>query len=354
MNDQQLVRLSIGQLAGLVETALRRVGMSEENVAVITNTIVASECDGARGHGLLRLPGFVHSVKIGWVDGKASPKIVTEAPSLVVVDAQNGFAQRALAHVRPRLVAMVRNSGCATLLTRNSHHFAALWPDIEEFAVEGFIALTCVNSRKRMSVWSGTRPVTGTNAMAFACPRPDHLPLVWDQSSSVQSQGDVLLAVTTGQDVPPGVGCDASGAPTTSPAAILDGGALLPFGGNKGASIAVMIEILAAALTGSPFGFEDGLPAQTAATSKGGQFLLVIDPRRCNNSFDARVSSLFEALMKAGATRFPGDRRYRARQISRMEGIRIDAATYAMLLRFGNAEPHAEEGRGLTEAASGQ
>jgi delta1-piperideine-2-carboxylate reductase len=34
----------------------------------------------------------------------------------------------------------------------NSHHFAALWPDIEPFADEGFITLACVYSKKRMSL----------------------------------------------------------------------------------------------------------------------------------------------------------------------------------------------------------
>jgi len=253
--------------------ALLRAGASPQNVAALAGTIVASERDGVRSHGLLRLRGFVHSIKIGWADGQARPRIVSEAPGLLVVDAQNGFAQTALAHVRSKLAGMARSNGTAVLLTRNSHHFAALWPDIEEFAAEGFVALTCVNSKKRMAAWEGRRPVTGTNAMAFACPRTGHLPLVWDQSSSVMSQGDVLLAASKGHDVPLGVGCDANGEPTTSSSAILNGGALLPFGGNKGASIAVMIEILAAALTGGPFAFEDESPAQTATTSKGGTVL---------------------------------------------------------------------------------
>jgi hypothetical protein len=150
MSERESVRLSLAQLTELVEAALRAVGVSPENVAAIAGTIVASERDGTRSHGLLRLPGFLHSIQIGWADGQARPTVVSETPSLLVVDAQNGFAQAALAFARPRLASMVRSSGAAILLTRNSHHYAALWPDIEEFAVEGFIALTCVNSKKRM------------------------------------------------------------------------------------------------------------------------------------------------------------------------------------------------------------
>jgi delta1-piperideine-2-carboxylate reductase len=330
MNDQ--IVLSLDQLGGLIESALKRGGMSEANVKPVAETMLSCERDGVRSHGLLRLPGFVRSMQVGWADGQAQPRVIETAPSLCVVDAQNGFAQVCLALVRDQLMDMARVTGTAVLLTRNSHHFAALWPDLEPFADAGFVALTCVNSKKRMAAWGGTKPIIGTNAVAFACPRAGQLPLIWDQSSSVLSQGDVLLAANAGRQVAPGVGCNAEGQPTTSPAAILDGGALLPFGGNKGASIAVMVEILAAALTGAPFGFEDESPGATATTSKGGQFLLLVDPSRAGSRFGERVNMLVGAVLEAGAARLPGDRRYQQRKHSLAAGVRLTESEYARLL----------------------
>jgi len=161
--------------------------------------------------------------------------------------------------------------------------------------------------------------------------------MVWDQSSSVMSQGDLLLAARKGSAVPLGAGCDANGDPTTDPSAILDGGAILPFGGHKGASIAVMVEILAAALTGSPFGFEDTSPGAAGTTSKGGQFILLIDPERGNSRFDARANELMTAIMGAGADRLPGDRRYRHRLASIRDGVRIARSDFQSLLEFAGA-----------------
>ncbi|MBN8937901.1 MAG: Ldh family oxidoreductase [Rhizobiales bacterium] len=332
MKSSQSKRVSVDDLEALVRAALSRAGMAPDNVGPVAATIVACERDGVKSHGILRLAGFVHSLKIGWADGTARPAITSETASLLSVDARNGFAQVALDVATPRLLAMAEASGVAVLLTRNSHHFAALWPDIEPFAARGLVALTCVNSKKRMAAWGGGRPVTGTNAIAFATPRPGHPPLVWDQSSSVLSQGDVLLAANEGRAVAPGVGCDAFGQPTTSASDILDGGALLPFGGSKGASLAVMVEILAAALTGGRFGFEDQSPAGPTTTSFGGQFLLLINPGRAQSGFDERVSVLVAAILDAGASRLPGDRRYRQRRISAAEGIDVDAPAYASLL----------------------
>jgi delta1-piperideine-2-carboxylate reductase len=87
-----------------------------------------------------------------------------------------------------------RQQGLAAVCISDSHHFAALWPDVEPFAEQGFIALTMVNARGRIVVWGGKRKVLGTNPMAFACPRSDGPPVVWDQASSQRAQGEVLKA----------------------------------------------------------------------------------------------------------------------------------------------------------------
>ncbi len=326
------VRVGVAELERLIQIALLRAGLAEDHVAPVAHSVAVCERDGVKSHGLLRLPAFVYSLGTGWADGRSRPQLVRETESLLAFDACNGFAQVALASARARLMDKVRRTGVALLLTGNSHHYSALWPDIEPFAANGLVALSCVNSKKRMAAWSGGRPVTGTNAIAFAAPRPGSDPMVWDQSSSVMSQGDVLLAAEQGRDLPTGVGCDSSGRPTTSAAAILDGGALLPFGGPKGASLAVMVEVLAAALTGGPFGFEDRSPNGAATTSLGGQFLLIIDPRHSTSRFQDRMVALCTALIDAGAERLPGDRRYHARRRALSVGIELDAKAHAMLL----------------------
>jgi delta1-piperideine-2-carboxylate reductase len=335
MDDQ--VALSLDDLRALIRRALSRGGMHEPSLSPVTETMLACERDGVRSHGLLRLPGFIHSMQVGWADGAAQPRVIDSSAGMCLVDACNGFAQAALALVRERLMDMARATGVAVLLTRDCHHFAALWPDIEPFAENGFVALTCVNSRKRMAVWGGAKPITGTSALAFASPRGGQPPLIWDQSSSIMSQGEMLLAIKEGRSVPPGIGIDAEGGPTTSPSAILDGGALLPFGGHKGSAIAVMVELLAAGLTGSPFGFEDRSPGGPT-TSKGGQFVLVLDPRRGNPQFDDRANDLMAAVVQAGAGRLPGDRRYQRRLASIRDGVRLTRSELESLRKLAAAD----------------
>ena len=327
------MRLDAATLQDLVARILAQAGMSAENAAIVAGVVVAAERDGTVSHGLFRMPGYLATLRSGWVDGHAVPTVTQMAPTLLLADGRNGFAQVALAAAGDQLTEMARAQGMAALCTGNAHHFASLWPDIEPFAQAGFVALTVINTRSHIVVFGGRRKVLGTNPMAFAFPRADGPPLVWDQAASVRSQGEVLRARRAGRAVPPGVGVDAAGQPTVDPAAILDGGALLPFGGHKGAGIALMIEVLAAALTGGRFGFEDRSAAYPGAqTSNAGQFLLLIDPARTAGAgFLVRIEALVAALREAASERLPADARH-ARRLAARDGIEIADSVHAELL----------------------
>src|ERR1700730_9372235 len=220
--------VSVRELTDLVVRVFLRHGVSAENAGPVAETVVAAERDGAASHGLLRLPGYVSTLKSAGVDGRAAPVVADATPGLVATEAANGFAQPALRASTPLLREKARRQGIAAVAIRKPHHFAAVWPDIEPFAVEGFIALAMVNGRLRIVVWGGKRKLLGTSPMAFASPRPGRLPLVWDQASSVMAQGEVLLAAQRGKRLPAGVALDAEGNPTTDPRAMLDGAHDIP------------------------------------------------------------------------------------------------------------------------------
>ena len=91
----------------------------------------------------------------------------------------------------------------------------------------------------------------GTNPIAFAAPRAGEDPLVIDLSLSVVARGKVMNAKKTGQSIPAGWALDKDGQSTTDPNAALDGGTMVPIGEAKGTALALMVEILAASLTGA-------------------------------------------------------------------------------------------------------
>jgi delta1-piperideine-2-carboxylate reductase len=320
------INVPLDELIGLLGRILSRYGASASVAAELARNCAAAEADGTRSHGIFRIPGYVSTLKSGWVDGHAEPVINDNAPGVIAVDACNGFAQPALALAAPRLVERARAGGIAMACLRDSHHFGALWLDVEPFATKGFIALSCVNAIARVVPHGGRKPVFGTNPMAFAVPRTGQLPLVFDQASSAMANGDLRLAAQEQRSVDRGAGVDRDGEPTTDPAAIIDGGALLPFGGHKGSSIALMIEVLAAALTGGQFSFEVKL-TPGAETPRTGQMVLLIDPAKGGGAlFGERIETLITAVKAGGATRLPSERRYERRRQTQLTGVPLSRA----------------------------
>lgn len=317
--------MTFSELEDLLRRIFLRHGTSEQVANVLAHNCAMAERDGSHSHGVFRIKGYLASLASGWVDGKAQPLVEDVAPAFVRVDARRGFAQPALAAARSLLLDKVRDAGIAVLAIRSSHHFGALWPDVEPFAEQGLVALTVVNSMTCVVPHGARKPLFGTNPIGFAAPRAGGQPLVFDMATSAIAHGDVQIAAREGRRLPLGMGVDRDGQPTEDPKAILDGGALLPFGGYKGSALSMMVELLAAGLTGGNFSFEfdfSGHPgAQTPWT---GQLLIVIDPDRgSGQSFAARSETLVRELLGAGQARLPGDRRYHARARASDEGIEL-------------------------------
>ncbi|MFC6338170.1 Ldh family oxidoreductase [Pseudomonas sp. CCM 7891] len=331
--DSSSTYIGFTELVALLQQVFVKHGTSPQVAAILANNCASAERDGAHSHGVFRIPGYVSTLGSAWVNGSAVPVVEDVASGFVRVDACNGFAQPALAAARPLLVEKARSAGIAVLAIRNSHHFAALWPDVEPFAEEGLLAISVVNSMTCVVPHGADRPVFGTNPIAFAAPRADGPPIVFDLATSAIAHGDVQLAARKGERVPPGTGVDSLGQPTQDPKAILEGGALLPFGGHKGSALSMMVELLAAALTGGNFSFEfDWSNHPGAKTPWTGQLLIVIDPSKAaGQNFAERSQELVRQMHAAGLKRLPGDRRHRARAKAEVEGIAIDAQELSRL-----------------------
>lgn len=324
-NDSQDPRVSFQELKSLLKVILINNRTSSETADILAENCAGCERDGALSHGIFRMPGYADSLGSGWVDGRAVPDVAQFGPSFIRIDARNGFAQRALASADQMIHRTVRETGIAIVATRNSHHFSALWPDVEPFALAGYMAITAVNGLANVVPHGGRYAVYGTNPIAFAVPIHNAQPLVVDQATSVMANGEVRLHALANKPVPSGTGVDCDGNPTIDPHAILAGGALNTFGGYKGSSIALFVEILAGAVTGGQFSFENdftGFPG--AQTPKAGQLLIVIDPNwGGSTNFESRLALLCAQLVDAGQDRLPGARRFTNRAAAEQFGIRI-------------------------------
>lgn len=357
-----VARLTLEQCRSLCVASLTRSGLASGLAAPIADCITAAERDGCESHGLYRLPGYCAALRTGRVDGHAAPALErlssTSATrrAVVRVDAKGGFAPPALELALPLVAAAAREHGVSVGALRDSCHFGALWWEAERLAAEwGLVALVFCNSQAFVAHSapppgahpSSTPPrrVYGTNPMAFAFPRADgENPLVWDQASSACARGEIQIALRDGKPLPihPPVALDPSGAPTADAVAALEG-AQLPFGAHKGAMIAMMVELLAAALAGGALATDAADAARGwAGPTSNGQLLIAIDPRAFGGGDAAGPLDTCERLMKtileSEGARLPSARRYANRRVTPTEGIEIPATLHGEILALTRGE----------------
>jgi len=325
------VRLSLAEAEALALEALLASRTSAGNAAPTARALVAAEADGQGGHGLSRVPSYALQSRAGKVNGFATPRVEQIAGAALRVDGGFGFAYPAIDAAIEALAPLAREQGIAVAAMHRSHHFGQAGAHAERLAERGLVALVLGNSPKAMAFWGGRKAMLGTNPLAFAAPLPGGAaPLVIDLALSVAARGKIVAAEKAGKPIPAGWAVDADGNPTTDPKAAL-AGTLLPIGGAKGGALALMIEIFAAAITGSAFGWE----ASSFFDDKGGppnmgHVLIAIDAGRLSaGAFDARMAALLEAMAAEPGARLPGTRRLTNRTRAAAEGVAIPPALLA-------------------------
>lgn len=309
---------AIAHIAALFTEA----GVISTTAQSVATALVAAEADGLKGHGLSRVPTYLAMVKSGKIDGKAVPVASRPRPGVLAIDARDGFAYAAIDLAIAELPPIARTQGIALATISNSNHCGAAGLHVEKLAEAGLVALLFANTPAAMAPWGGNKPVFGTNPIAFAAPLEGRAPIVIDMALSKVARGPIVAAKQKGETIPEGWALDADGNPTTDASKAL-AGTMVPLGDAKGATLAMMVEILAAALVGAHFAFEassfiDG----NGGPPKTGQLILAIDPAAMGgSSFAGRMRTLAAAIEGQQGARLPGVRRMVERQKAAANGL---------------------------------
>ena len=327
------VRLTLTQVEDLTYGALVASGTAPDNARSVTRSVVASEADGIHSHGLARLPTYCEHARCGKIDGHAEPTAEQVAAAGVRADARDGFAHPAIDIGLERLYPCVQTQGIAALAVTNSYNCGVCGYHVERIAQAGFVALGFVNAPASIAPWGGAEAAFGTNPLSCAVPRAHTDPLVIDQSSSVIAKSEIVVHKQKGEPIPQGWALDKHGQPTTDPAAALDGGTMLPMGGYKGAGIALIVEIMAAAMTRSNFAIDaSSFASNEGGSPRTGQFFIAIDPSAfAGPDFGERLEHLLAAIEGQEGARLPGQGRLSARERTARDGIEISDELYDKL-----------------------
>lgn len=241
--------LEVTEIRELAVARLRRAGLNEEDARIVVDHMLAAELWGRSSHGLsLRLSYALRQAEEG--AAAVRPEVVRDGGHFLVVNGNNGFGYLAGHMCAHLLVERARAHEVAAVALKNTRHTGMLGYYVHMAAREGVVAMCFGNCCPLMAPYGGSRALLGTNPLAFGFPaEPD--PIIVDMATSEVSYGEVMQRQEEGAELPPGCALDSEGRPTRDPAAAR-AGALVPFGGHRGGALALAVQLLAGALTGSP------------------------------------------------------------------------------------------------------
>ncbi len=300
------MKITVDQIEATSKAALLAHGAADMQAAHVARAVARAEALGNVICGLYYLESYCTQLVSGRVNGTVDPVVTKPRGGAVLVDAKFGFAQPAFAVGLDLAVETARENGVATLAVANAHTCTSLGFFTEQIAAKGLIAIGMTNASPVVAPPGGNKAVIGTNPIAMTVPGADEPAMHFDFSTSAVALGKITMAKAAGETIPLGWAVDADGAPTTDPEAAL-GGALVSAGGYKGWGFGLMVELLAAGMTGSVNSLDvKGLKLPDGPPHGLGQFYILMDPATYGDTFADRFARVADAVAEQDGARIPG------------------------------------------------
>ncbi|HVY14817.1 MAG TPA: malate/lactate/ureidoglycolate dehydrogenase [Rhodopila sp.] len=323
-------------LRAMTHLIARRMGSEDAEAAEVADHLVRANLAGHDSHGVGMLPSYVRNFHNGLLVPNQAPETVLDAGALLVIDAKRGFGQQMAANAVKRAIAKAKEMGACVLAFRNASHIGRIGTYAELAASRGCAFTAFVNVADHHDIqatFGAAEARLGTNPFCCAVPGSDGPAVMLDMATTTIAAGKARVAYNKGTTVPDGCLIDADGNPTNDPTGLIrdHAGALRAFGAHKGSGLAVMCEIMTAAIAGGQGSFVPG---------KGGtlnsMLAIVIDvskigdPAKVDADIQAVKTHVKSAKVAPGVEEvlMPGEPERRMAAKRAQAGIDVDDTTW--------------------------
>jgi len=324
-------QLTVGIAVAKAAQLLQDAGVPADQAEVTARCIVASDRWGIGSHGLMRLPFYLARLKAGGISPTAQLKTVTDLPSLVVFDGDDGLGHWQLQKAAEIASERALVNGVAAVGVGRSNHCGALgiyvWPMINR----GLVGIAFSTGPAVMPPWGGNKPLLSTSPIAAGI--PTNPPTVVDLATSAVARGKIQAKAQAGAELEPGWAFTKDGAPTTDAKEAL-AGMLAPLGGVKGYAVAVLVESLTGMLIGPTLAknipdmfaaSQDALPQQIS------HFIIAIDAAKLSVDGANNRTNEFVSEVGAAGGRLPGANRVNPEKLNLDDEITITDQVFSQL-----------------------
>ena len=282
------VRVTASSLKRLVMDIFTTLGVKESDAEIVADVLVTADLMGISSHGVQRVERYVNGIECGAVNTNPDMRLIVDYGAVGVLDADNGLGQVAALRAILHAVEKARVFGVGVVLVRRSHHYGIAGYYALKAVEHGMIGVSMTNSEALVAYIGTVERYLGTNPIAFAAPRKQPPPLLYDGALSVIPIGKIELYSKIGKEIPAGWVISNRGevmqgdagkiyeAIKRREAAILPlGGYLEDFGGHKGSGLSLIVEVLCGVLSGAAWGCHVGYT--TVKNANVGHILVALD-----------------------------------------------------------------------------
>ncbi len=336
--------IHVNELKSFSVKALTCSGMPAENAGIVADVLVTTDLFGVHSHGTKNLYDYVRKMKAGGLDAGAEPAVVSEGPAWAVMDGNAAIGMVTGCKAMRLAMEKARACGVGYVGVRNSCHFGAAGYYANMAAESGLFGLAMSNGDPVMAAPGGRGVAIGNNPFSFAVPYEGGRTVFLDIALSSAAALKVVMAKERGDRVPMDWLVDENGKPTDDPGGFPGKASLQPMGGHKGYGLAVMVEVLAAVLTGA--GMLSQVPSWNLKMGEknnvGHAFIAMdIGSMMPGAEFAARMGFLGESLHQApkadgsGRIYLPGEIEWEKREKALRENrLFLTDAMYGTLSRL--------------------
>lgn len=316
-------------------------GVPKTDATQAADVLSAADLRGIDSHGVARMRSYVELLSEGLINPKPEVKVVRSTLSTSTIDGDNGLGLVVGPRANQMAMDMAERAGSGWVSVRNTNHFGIAGYYTLKAVQRDLIGWAMTNSTAMVAPLWGVERMLGTNPIAIAFPGKHQPPIVLDMATCTAAYGKIEIALRKGEKIPAGWAIDSLGRGTTDPADVLAGGALVPLGsdrergGHKGYGLAMMVDLLSAALSGAnwgpfatPFALRQTIPTRSVGKGIGHFFgAMSIDGFIDIDEFKSQVDEyirVFRATKPAPGTSgplIPGDPERESEQIRRKNGV---------------------------------
>lgn len=248
------------QLSAFTKNIFLKMGCSQNDAAIATETLLSADLRGVDSHGVARLTGYVRLWEAQRVNATPAIKIIHETPSTAVVDGDAGLGLVVAPFAMQIAIDKAKNVGTGWVSVQNSNHYGIAGHHAMMALQHEMIGISMTNASALVAPTFSKDKMLGTNPIAVAIPAGNEQPFVADFATTTAANGKLEILQRKNKPVPTGWVQTKEGGQSLNAHELKDGGALLPLGGNragsshKGYMLGSIVDIFSGVLSGANYG----------------------------------------------------------------------------------------------------